>query len=311
MANAQAPITIKLISPWLDEELVYDGVKFATDISFDAADAILWEYRIDERIFEYNGVKGWYASEPSWHSMYRQRLYRRAKKELRLDEFFHFAHEDLRYRVPHITHYNKIEKFEGTLGRCNECVAIVSNIGGRFWFCRPGFRLRNKFVTNEHVQLFGKRAAWKNFNGFGLTWRSGFPKNYKGELTWDKWGSEHQVEFLSGFKAAICLENTTEPYYFSEKFYNAVRAGCVPIYHAHPTLRTGVLQGASYVDPERYDFDTEATIDAALCMDIQEVQATNRLWLQKDVVCQTSFDNVYSKLARIFKNRIDVCSLQS
>ena len=100
------------------------------------------------------------------------------------------------------------------------------------------------------------------------------------------------------------MENTTEPYYFSEKFYNAARAGCVPIYHAHPTLRTGVLQGALYVDPERYKFDPDATIHAALSMDMQEVQAANRLWLQKDVVRQTSFDNIWCKLAAIFRNRI-------
>ncbi len=237
--------------------------------------------------------------------MNRQRLYSHASNKLRSNEFFHFAHEDLRYRVPHITHYNRIEKFGGILSRRHECVAIVSNAGGRFWFCRPGFRLRNKFITNERVQLFGKREAWKNFYRFRFTRANRFPKNYKGELTWDKWGSEHQVNFLSDFKVAICMENVTEPYYFSEKFLNAARAGCVPIYHAHPTLRTGVLQGAFYVDPERYKFDPEATIHAALSMNIQEVQRNNRLWLQNDVVCQTSFDNVWSKLAAIFRDRID------
>ena len=93
MINAQTTITIKLISPWFNGELVYDGVKFGTEISFDVAAGVLWEYSIDERIFKYSGIKGWYALEPSWHSMYGQRLYRRARNKLRPNEFFHFAHE--------------------------------------------------------------------------------------------------------------------------------------------------------------------------------------------------------------------------
>jgi hypothetical protein len=305
--NADQPtITVKLISPWLKEEIVYGGVKFDTEVSFDNADGALWEYSIDERIFEYNGVKGWYASEPSWHSMYRKKLYRRAMKSLRSDEFYHFAHNDPRYRVPHITHYNEIERFEVPLDQRYGCVAVVSNTGGRFWLFRPGFRLRNKFITNNRVHLFGRQQAWADFCAFAPLWKSGFPMNYKGELSWDKWGGESQVNFLSRFKAAICLENTIEPFYFSEKFINAARAGCVPIYHAHPTVRSGILEGALYVDPEHYNFDPDASIDAALAMDLSHVQTINRLWLRREIVRKTGWEGVWSKLAGIFRSRIDL-----
>jgi hypothetical protein len=296
-------LIIKLISPWHRGAFVYSDVRFDTGIPIEHADGVLWEHSIDERILEYKGIKGWYATEPSWHSMYRQGLYRRAKKVLKAHEFFHFAHTDLRYRVPHITHYNHIDNFLESGGRRHECVAIVSNAGGRFWFCRPGLRLRNTFITNERVQLFGRRAGWESFYGFGLTWRSGFPKSYKGELGWIKWGSEEQIEFLSGFKVNVCMENAIEPHYFSEKLYNAVRAGCIPIYHGHPTLRTGILRGLIYVDPEDYKFEPNATFDAALSMNIQEVQAINRVWLQKDDVRKTNFDSVWSRLAAILRHQ--------
>jgi hypothetical protein len=302
--DPQRNITIKLISPWLSEVLVYDDVKFDPNVSIEDADGALWDWSIDERIFDYRRVKGWHMIEPSWHSMYRTRLYRRAKKYLQPNEVFYFAHENLDYRIPHITHYNEFKIF-GSKSRKDGCVAVVSNTGGLLWFRYRGFRLRNKFVTNERVELFGVQREWERFYKFGFKWSIGAPKNYRGQPPSQKWGSEIQVEFLSRFKVAICLENTSEPYYFTEKFYNAARAGCIPIYHAHPTLRTGVLRGASYVDPGDYCFDPDKTIDAALSMNIDEVQAHNEQWLNNPIVRQTSFEAVWSRMAAILRCRYD------
>jgi hypothetical protein len=49
---------------------------------------------------------------------------------------------------------------------------------------------------------------------------------------------DEHIRFLSAYKVAICLENCVEPYYFTEKFINAVRAACIPVYHAHATVKT-------------------------------------------------------------------------
>jgi hypothetical protein len=37
------------------------------------------------------------------------------------------------------------------------------------------------------------------------------------------------------------------------QFVDAVMAGCVPIYHAHETVRDTVLVGARWVDPAEFD----------------------------------------------------------
>lgn len=65
------------------------------------------------------------------------------------------------------------------------------------------------------------------------------PKNYIGEIE----GSCHgrpKLETMAAYKVAICLENVTEPYYITDRFFSAAQAGCIPIYHAHKTVRNGI-----------------------------------------------------------------------
>ena len=76
-----------------------------------------------------------------------------------------------------------------------------------------------------------------------------------------------KVGLFSRYHAAICLENTLEPYYFTEKFVDGVRAGCVPVYRAHPTVRDGVLRGARWVDPTDFGLSAKRTLEFALSLD--------------------------------------------
>ena len=92
--------------------------------------------------------------------------------------------------------------------------------------------------------------------------------------------------------------------YFTEKFPDAVKAGCVPIYHAHPTVREVFLNGAVWVDPADHHFDGRATIEAALKMDREEVNAINKNWIRTHPkFLETSFENVYLRLADILKKK--------
>jgi hypothetical protein len=116
--------------------------------------------------------------------------------------------------------------------------------------------------------------------------------------------AEDQIEFLAKYKVAVCLENSIEPYYFTEKFVNAVRAGCVPVYHAHPTVRNGILRGASWVDPADYGFNVPKTIRVALATPLQKVHAINRAWMTYPEVQATHFDGIWGQLAGIFTRKI-------
>ena len=302
--TGQFKYLIKLFSPWHTRDLTFGEVCFSPSARLEEADGALWEYQPDEAILEYRGPKAWYSLEPSWHSQYRSRLVRTLRCSLKESEWLNYAHPKPEYRVPHITNCG-LTDFHGNTDRFPQAVAIVSNYGGRIWFLRPGLRLRNRFVTHPLVKLYGRRQGWESFRKWGPLSRRAPPTNYLGELDWKGvWMSEEQVKFLSQYKVAVCMENSIEPFYFTEKFVNAVRAGCVPVYHAHPTVRHGILKGAAWIDPEDYGFDVTRTLGAALTAPLAEFQAANRSWLKLEAVSATHFDGVWHQLAEIFAKKI-------
>jgi Glycosyltransferase family 10 (fucosyltransferase) C-term len=295
---------IKLFSPWHTRDLVYGNVCFSPGVQLREADGALWEYWPDESIFGYHRPKAWYSWEPRWHSGYRSDLARRVKHSLDESEWLHYAHPKSEYRVPHITNCGLTTCLTNT-NRVQQAVAIVSNSGGPIWFLRQGLRFRNRFVTHALVQLYGRRCGWEHFRKRGPLSRPAVPSNYCGELNWkDSWMAEEQAKFLSSYKVALCLENSIEPFYFTEKFINAVRAGCVPIYHAHSTVKNGILRGASWIDPADHAYDPERTIRAALGAPLARYQSTNAQWLERAEVRATHFDGVWEKLAGIFANKL-------
>ena len=89
----------------------------------------------------------------------------------------------------------------------------------------------------------------------------------------------------------------------AQKFVDAVRAGCIPIYHAHPTVTHGILKDAAWVDPADYGLDPTAAIQHALGQDIEAYQDRNERWLASDAVLATRCDKVYERVARILQRR--------
>ena len=85
----------------------------------------------------------------------------------------------------------------------------------------------------------------------------------------------------------MCLENCTEAYYFTEKFVYAVRAGCIPVYHAHATVKTSFLSGARWIDPADFAFSPRRTIDFALNQDQMEFRSINDAWLESGILADT------------------------
>jgi hypothetical protein len=295
---------VKLISPWHSEPLTFGDVCFDPNVPLEQADAALWQDFPDETILTYQGPKAWLSGEPQWHSQYRSKLVRTAKAVLREGEWLHYAHPNPEFRVPHMTNCGST-RFYDMLVRLNEAVAVVSNTGGRIWFLRPGLRFRNHFVTHPLVRLHGRLSSWSQFRKWGPLSSPSLPANYVGELNWDHaWMSEDQVTFLSKYKVAVCLENSIEPYYFTEKFLNAARAGCVPIYRAHQTVRDGILKGAFWIDPADHGLDATRTIKAALAAPLEEVHAKNRAWMASPAVEATHFNGVWKQLAGIFSRKL-------
>jgi Glycosyltransferase family 10 (fucosyltransferase) C-term len=298
-------LLVKLFSPWHLQDLIYEGVRFSPNVQLEEADGALWEYAIPSNFLSYDGPKGWYFWEPSWHSIHRSREIKVLRGLQRPDLLLWYGNEDPAYRVPHITRVGGLD-FANNRDRIDRAVAIVSNFGGYSLRQRWSARLRNRLILHSRVDLYGRKDSWQRYAQLLPIPKFGPPRNYRGEAKWaNSWMSDQHVCFISRYKVTICLENSIEPYYFTEKFINAVRAGCVPIYYAHPTIADGILRGARWIDPKDYDFDANTAIDRALSADIDEFQSANNQWLESDEVQKTFFDGVWATLGRIFQRKFN------
>jgi hypothetical protein len=115
---------------------------------------------------------------------------------------------------------------------------------------------------------------------------------------------EDHVQFLSTYKVVVCLENCVEPYYFTEKFVNAVRAGSIPVYHAHPVVKERFLNGAKWVDPADFGFNPRRTIEFALAQNQAEFRQVNDSWLHSGILAETENNRVFSNLYKIIAGKI-------
>jgi hypothetical protein len=212
------------------------------------------------------------------------------------DQFLNHNHPIPELRVPHVTH-NQVLEINPNKDRLAKAVAIVSNHGGSPWRRHPGISYRNRFITQPGVDLFG-RSGWNRYRTGRFSLARGAPSNYRGELPGD-WPAAGKRELMARYKVAVCFENMNEPYYFTEKFVEAVCAGCIPVYRADPTVASGVLRGALWIDPANHGDDPERTIQAALRADVREFQETNGRWLKSRALAETHHLEVFRRIGAI------------
>ena len=102
-----------------------------------------------------------------------------------------------------------------------------------------------------------------------------FPVSYGGEYRNNiggKIGGTHAgdelIRFYRNFKFVVSMENSQEEYYITEKLYNAMRAGIVPVYWGSPNV-------TKYFNPNRFlhvrsEYDIQAVIQRMLTMKDEE-----------------------------------------
>ncbi len=296
---------IRWITPWGPAEVETDRAFFSTEAPEEDAAALVCQWEPTDDLLTFSGPSAWYSCEPRTNpriGVLSHPTHRRFAELLRPEQMLHHAHPDARYRVPHVTHDSSRTASHGG-PREPKAVAVVSNFGGPIHNRGPGILLRNAFITAPGVALFGRRDKWRWYRPTRLSWWS-TPPSYAGEV--DEYLAKHslseeglssKIALLTRFDVAICLENTVEPWYFSEKFVDAVRAGCIPVYQAHATVRDGVLRGAVWVDPSDFDLDVSRTLSHALTLDRAEVAEKNRAWLESEAVRATRWDRVWNRIA--------------
>lgn len=285
---------IRLQSPYR-QEIIVDQYLFSNKISLKDAAALLCEWRPHSDLLTFTGPKALYNSEALSRKMFRnesewQFLFRNTYDDL----FLHHAHPNPNFRVPMISFIEPVLKIDKN-DRNNLAVAIISN-AGTTWYTND-IKIRNQFATHPMVDLYGSKGNWADYmqlnNLPGL-----LPPNYKREIAWP-WNSRDKFETMAKYHAAICFENVTEPYYFTEKFYAAVQAGCIPIYHAHPTVRETLLREAMWVDPAQFSFDVDKTLSFALSENRQTYAENNFQWLDSADAKRSGLHEVFRRLGKI------------
>lgn len=290
---------IRLIGQWLPRPFATEGCWLSAELLPEEADALLGIYRPLPELAAFLGPRAWYCCEPYENPTMGRQIpaWQRTLRQLPAEDRIYHGHPLTANRIPQVTHWEPLAMLT-TGPRKARTVAVASNHGGLPWLRWPEIRLRNAFCCQPGVDLYGDPRRWRWHN-----WRRpGVPRTFRGPLP-GGWGGPAKLELMAGYHAAVCLENSYEPHYFTEKFVDAVRAGCVPIYRAHPTVRDSVLQGARWVDPVDFDLDPGATLAHALTVNLGECQEANRHWLQSPALARTHGLEVYAGLARFLKAR--------
>jgi Glycosyltransferase family 10 (fucosyltransferase) C-term len=287
-------------------DFTIDDIFYSPRLPLENADALIVLYDPSEELLAFKGPKLWFTIEPSWHHhFHRHPVGRKLMRILDSSEHIFYGNPDLKYRIPHPTYRGPLTMPRVAVSK-PAAVACVSNFGGRAWFLKRHIRLRNQMILCPLVELFGKLQSWAKFQHFPKLWIQGPPANFQGRTPpgKDHFDEEYAL-FLSGYKVAVCLENCEEPDYFTEKFVNAVRAGCIPVYHAHPTVKKRYLAGAKWVDPADFGYSPRRTIEHALAQEQSSFRRVNDAWLESGVLADTDNRKLVPMLHRILKSKIE------
>lgn len=287
---------IRLISPWTSY-IETDIAIFSSEFNDHNADALLCEWAPTPELFTFPKRKAWYCCEPECQfSKLNNGAWPSLRKRLHESEFLYHSHPDTAYRVPHITHFGQLTVHDNKK-RKEKALAIVSNHGGEPSQRHPDIAYRNQLITREEVDLYG-RSGWKKYRE---RWYSlpRMPKNYCGEIPGD-WPGEEKRRLMSQYKVCVCLENMTEPSYFTEKFVEAVSAGCIPVYRASAEIGSTILEGAIWFDPSDSRWPYEKAIAAALDADFDHCLHVNKEWIRSNpFLIRTNQQQVFHQIADI------------
>lgn len=121
-----------------------------------------------------------------------------------------------------------------------------------------GMVLAKKPAPLDGTDIGGVRSEWvealrgKSFSYWGSGWDKADP-NYRGEV----YLSDHKFldsqRLLINSKFALTFDNSFIDGYLTEKFWNGLAAGCVPIYYGHYSIADKVPADAFIYAP---DFDS-------------------------------------------------------
>lgn len=118
-----------------------------------------------------------------------------------------------------------------------------------------------------------------------------------------RWGGAvtDKLATLAGYRFALCFENTEFPGYITEKMFDGIYAGCVPVYRGAPDIET-------YVPPEIFvdarAYPTYAELERALRA-MSPDEAARRREAAREFLASPAFDRFHvDNVAKVMRDAI-------
>lgn len=105
------------------------------------------------------------------------------------------------------------------------------------------------YTARKSILSFFEKNYSYNFDFYGWGWNSLNHPCYRGPIA-------NKLPFLCNYKFAICYENMKSTTYITEKIFDALHAGCVPIYWGAKEI-TSLIPFKAYILREDFNTDEE------------------------------------------------------
>lgn len=165
---------------------------------------------------------------------------------------------------------SEIEPYWSRGSRLNKLVVIAGNHNPRFR--KPELYSRRiqavaELVGRDAIDLFGRgwECWWSRHSAWLPYWkhRMAIAKAYRGSC-------DSKLEVLSRYRFCLCLENMPMTGYLTEKLFDCLYAGTVPLYLGAPDIDE-LVPADAYVDLRQFS-DFNSMFDAVSAMSDQEWQ---------------------------------------
>jgi hypothetical protein len=158
-----------------------------------------------------------------------------------------------------------------TINRRIVCIATRKSARNEQVRLGRGFDLT---ALRAHIALAGHRIGKVDIYGEG--WPAGVTLGESRRGAW----AVAKYKILARYAFNLCFENTLLHYYCSEKLWQAIYCGCLPIYFGHDSIYE--------------DFPRDSFVDYAL------LGTPNRLFELVDTMSPLEFANRYNKCLQVF-----------
>jgi hypothetical protein len=134
-----------------------------------------------------------------------------------------------RYNLDSLSYKQLIQKKSINFTSRRNVAAIFTYRTGSLWNYKNALGIHG--LNSKRINLAIVGAAIGHVDLYGNNW----PELIRGKNAFNDNGSFlSKINFLSNYKFNLCFENTWAPFYVTEKLWQSIISGCLPIYYAGP-----------------------------------------------------------------------------